>query len=175
MPVMANRFSGILIAGLVLGFAGCGGDSLTLPPTTGSLQVTTTTGGTEQDPDGYTIQVDAQDPQAIGVAATVTIEGLTPGAHSVLLGGMTSNCGVASQNPVSVTIVAGEMANAAFTLNCGGTTGTINVITQTSGPAPDANGYHVSLDGSDAGEIGVGASVTLGNLTPGSHVVGLTD
>jgi hypothetical protein len=172
--VMANRFSGLLAAGLALGLAACGGESLTLPPSTGSLQVTTSTGGTEPDADGYTVQVDAQEAVAIGTSATTTIENLTPGSHSVLLAGMAQNCSVVGSNPVPVTIVAGEMATAAFALDCGGTTGTLEITAQTSGPSPDGDGYAISVDGSDRGEIGANATVSLSNMPAGSHVVGLT-
>jgi hypothetical protein len=171
---MANRLPGFLVVGLSLGFAACGGDSLTIPPSTGNLQITTTTVGSDVDPDGYTLQVDALQPQTIGTTATVSVEQLTPGTHNVALGGLAANCSVAGDNPRSVTIAVGETTTAAFDLTCGGTTGALEVTAQTSGPSPDADGYAVSLDGTDRGPIGANAVLTLSNLTPGSHVVGLT-
>jgi hypothetical protein len=171
---MHNRLSGFLLVGLAAGFAGCGGDSLTLPPTTGELEITTTTGGTEPDADGYTVQIDARQPQAIGAAATIRVSDLEPGTHNVLLTGMAANCSIAGENPRTLTITAGETTTAAFELTCGGTTGALEITVQTSGDSPDADGYAISLDGTDRGPIAANAVVTLGSLAPGSHVVGLT-
>jgi hypothetical protein len=171
---MANRLLGSLVVGLSLGFAACSGENLTIPPSTGTLQITTTTVGSDLDPDGYTLQVDALQPQAIGSTATVSVEELTPGTHNVVLTGLAANCSVVGDNPRSVTIAVGQTTTAAFELTCGGTTGALEITAQTSGPAPDADGYAISLDGTDRGPIGANAVVTLGNLPPGSHVVGLT-
>ena len=171
---MANRLPGFLVVGLSLGFAGCGGESLTIPPSTGTLQITTTTVGSDLDPDGYTLQVDALQPQTIGATATVSVEELTPGAHNVGLTGLAGNCSVAGDNPRSVTIAVGQTTTAAFDVTCGGTTGSLEITTQTNGLVPDADGYAVSLDGTDRGPIAANAVLTLSNLPPGSHVVGLT-
>jgi hypothetical protein len=170
---MSIRLSGILVAGLSLGFVACGGDSLTLPPSSGDLEITTTTGGSEPDADGYTVQVDAQQPQAIATAGTLRVSDLTPGAHNVLLSGMAPNCSVAGDNPRSLTVAVGETTSATFELTCGSTTGGLEVTSQTSGADQDADGYSISVDGSDQGPLGANATVTLGNLAPGSHVVGL--
>jgi PKD domain-containing protein/Big-like domain-containing protein len=171
---MANRLAGFLLVGLSIGFAACGGDSLTLPPSSGTLQVTTATDGSEPDPDGYILQVDALQPQSIGASATTSVEQLAPGTHNVVLTGMAPNCSVVGDNPRSVTITVGETTTAAFELTCGGTTGALEITTQTNGPVSDADGYNISFDGSDRGLIGASATVTLSNLPAGSHVVGLT-
>ena len=170
----ANRLFGHVVAALALGIAACGGDSLTIPSNTGVLEVSTSTTGSEPDPDGYTLQVDADQPQAIGASATLQVQNLTPGTHNVLLSGMAANCSVSGDNPQTVTIAVGEKTSVAFALVCGATTGALQVTAQTSGPSPD-DGYSISLDGTDQGPIGANASVTLGNLAPGSHVVGLSD
>jgi hypothetical protein len=170
---MVNRLLGFLVVGLALGFVGCGGDSLTIPPTTGTLAiVTTTTEGPDADPDGYTVQVDALSPQTIGSAATLQVPELAPGPHSIVLTGLAANCAVA-ENPRTVNVVVGETTTATFAVTCGATTGALLVTTQTNGPSPDADGYTISLDGTETGVIVANGSVTLGNLTPGSHVVGL--
>jgi hypothetical protein len=171
--MMAHRLSGFLVVGICLGFAACGGDSITIPPTTGTLEITTATTGSEPDPDGYTLQVDTQQPQVIGSAATVRIDQLAPGPHSVLLSGLAANCTV-SDNPRTVNIVVGETSSALFELSCGATRGALEVTAQTNGPVPDADGYAVSFDGIETGPIGTNAAVTLNNLSPGSHVVGLS-
>jgi hypothetical protein len=172
--VTANRLLGHAVVGLALGIAACGGDSLTIPSNTGALEVTTSTAGSEPDPDGYTLQVDADQPQPIGASATLQIQNLTPGTHNVLLSGMAANCSVSGDNPQTVTITVGEKTSVAFALVCGATTGALQVTAQTSGPSAD-DGYSISLDGTDQGPLGANASVTLGNIAPGSHVVGLSD
>src|SRR5205809_7975506 len=63
-------------------------------PTTGSLSVTTATSGAsgDLDPDGYTVTLDGTTSRAIGINASVTFTGLTPGSHSVVLSGVAGNC-----------------------------------------------------------------------------------
>ncbi len=72
---------------------GGGGGGLT-EPTTGVLQVITSTIGTEPDADGYTVTLDDVDSGTIGPAARRTIEELEPGAHQVGLSGVagTARC-----------------------------------------------------------------------------------
>jgi hypothetical protein len=75
------------------------------------LSVYTTTQGPGDDPDGYTVRIDDGDWQAIGIDAALTVPGLAAGVHSVLLGGLASNCQIESwvyppQNPQNVTIDA---------------------------------------------------------------------
>jgi hypothetical protein len=171
--VTSSRLLGQFLAGLSLGLVACGGDSLTIPPTSGTLEITTATSGSEPDADGYTLQVDTRQPQSIGAAETVQIPDLSPGAHNVLLSGLASNCSVEGTNPRTVTIAVGETTSEQFQLSCGATTGSLEVIAQTTGESQDADGYAINLDGSDRGPLGVNSSVTLTNLVPGSHVVGL--
>lgn len=74
------------------------------------LFIYTTTLGPGADPDGYTVRVDDGDWQALapGVQATLTVPGLALGVHSVLLGGLASNCSIdwGGANPQNVTIDA---------------------------------------------------------------------
>jgi hypothetical protein len=120
------------------------------------------------------VQVDAEQPQAIGASATLDVADLSPGTHNVGLSGLAANCSVAGDNPQTVTITVGDKTSAAFNVVCGATTGALQVSAQTSGPAPDADGYSISLDGTDKGPLDANGSVTLSNLAQGSHVVGLS-
>ena len=66
---------------------GCrGGQDLTVTTNTGTLEITTSTSGAEQDPDGYSVQIDGEAPRAIGAAATLSTADVRPGNHTVLLG-----------------------------------------------------------------------------------------
>ena len=144
---------------------------------TGSIQVATTTnatGGGEIDPDGYTISVDGQPAQAIGANATLTVDGIVEGSHSVDLTGIAGNCGVGGQNPQPVNVLSGSTASLSFEITCSSGTGSIQVVTATGGAGTDPDGFAVLLDGTDRGPIGVTATSSLTGLTAGTHSIGLT-
>lgn len=73
-------------------------------------------------------------------------------------------------------------ATALLIASCGGgsgggltepTTGTLQVVTNTTGAELDSDGYTVMVDAVDSGPIGPAAQRTVPELTPGSHEVGL--
>jgi hypothetical protein len=161
---------------LLLALGGCGGDGsgIQLPPTTGTLQVTTTTTGDEPDPDGYTVRLDGGEGQAIGVAATIERSELEPRAdHTLLLEGLAPNCSV-EENPRTVPITAGQTTTTTFAVVCTATSGGVVITTATTGAAPDLDGYSVVLDGVDRGLIPANGQLSLTGLALGSHVVGLS-
>ncbi len=59
---------------LALAAAACGSDGSS-GPSTGSIAVTTTTGGSDLDPDGYGVAVDGGTAQAMGINDALTIDG----------------------------------------------------------------------------------------------------
>jgi hypothetical protein len=89
-------------------------------PTTGSIQVTTVATGTSLDPDGYLVSVDGGAAQLLDNNATLTVGGLLPGAHSVALTGIATNCQLTGENPASITVTAGVQAAVSFALDCPG-------------------------------------------------------
>src|SRR5438094_1406948 len=120
------------------------------PPQTGNLTVTTSTTGSNLDPDGYTATVDGGASQAIGTNGSVTFSGLSAGSHSVALSGLAANCSVSGANPQTVTVPSGGTATATFAVSCaatGGGNGTLTVTTSTTGSDLDPDGYTVTLDG----------------------------
>jgi Tol biopolymer transport system component len=145
-----------------------------VPPTTGTIEVTTSTGGTEQDADGYTLQIGEGSPEAIGAAATLTVPDISPGSYRVLLGGVNANCSLAGDNPRTVNVLAGETATLAFAVTCIATTGSLSISAVTSGPSPDGDGYAISIDGTDRGALGVNGAAIITEIPPGNHVVGLS-
>ncbi|MEA2712996.1 MAG: hypothetical protein QOK27_957 [Gemmatimonadales bacterium] len=175
---MSHRRPGIgaLFLLSALGVHACGGGDLTTPPTTGTLEVTTSTTGDQPDPDGYTVQVDAEPAQLIGSAATLRITEVAAGSHTIQLSGVAANCTVSSDNPRTVSVTAGEATAVTFAVACSAapSTGSLEVTSSIGGPSTDADGYTVTLDGVDRGPLGVSAAATLTGLTPGSHVVGLS-
>ena len=161
--------SSLLLLTLVVG---CGGDSVSTPGT-GALEVTTTTTGVEPDPDGYSIQIDAGGEQAIGAEGTLQVADVATGDHQVLLAGVASNCTVEGDNPRIVSLNSGQTATVSFSVTCAATTGGVQVTAATTGPSPDADGYTVTVDGTDKGVLGVNAAVPVAGLVPGDHVIGL--
>lgn len=161
----------LLLWSAPLTWLGCGGGGTDIPVP--ALSITTSTSGVELDADGYTVLLDGNSGQAIGLDASLTIEQLPEGPHSVGLTGLAANC-AAPNNPRQVTVQAGATASASFTVTCSATSGTIQVTTVTSGAGSDPDGYALLLDGGDRGPLGVSATITLAGVTAGGHLIGLT-
>src|SRR5439155_1751106 len=121
------------------------------PPTTGGLTVTTSTSGSDLDPDGYTVTVDAGNSQPIGPNSTgVTFTNLSAGNHPVVLSGVASNCSVSGGTSHTVTVIAGQTISHGFTVTCTAippTTGDLVVTTTTSGADLPPDGYTAIVNG----------------------------
>src|SRR2546425_1872173 len=85
-------------------------------PSTGSVQVTASTIGTDLDPDGYAVAVDGGVEQSLPVNGTSTFS-TSAGDHVIELGGVASNCSVA-KNPQTVSVTPGTTTEAAFQITC---------------------------------------------------------
>ncbi|MEA2722939.1 MAG: TolB protein, partial [Gemmatimonadales bacterium] len=151
---------------------GCGGEDLTAP-TSGTLEISTTTTGPEPDPNGYSVQVDDRPPRAIAPTAIFTLTNVTPGNHTVRLGEIAANCTVSVDNPQTVSITAGDTTPVGFSVACSPTTGSLRITAVTSGPSPDAGGYVVVVDGPPGRTLGANAAISI-NLPTGGHTVALT-
>jgi Tol biopolymer transport system component/preprotein translocase subunit YajC len=165
-----NR-AGCLAAATIAGI-GCGGEGLE-PPTTGTLEIAVITTGTEPDADGYSVSIDGGGELPLGVNGTLEQDDLSPGDHAVLLGGVAGNCTLAGDNPRTVSVTAGRTETITFDIVCAATTGSLTVTSSTTGTSPDADGYTISLDGTDRGVLGASGEATLGAIAPGDHLVGL--
>ncbi len=146
-------------------------------PSAGSVQVSTIMTGSGTDADGFALLLDGNEAGPIGVNATHTVGGIPAGPHSVGLSGLAANCQVAGENPRVLSVIPGETVQLDFELTCttpGPSSGTIEVVTATTGGGTDPDGFSLLLDGVDRGPIAVTASSSLGGLDPGSHTVGLT-
>src|SRR5438128_10380958 len=150
-------------------------------PTTGSLSVTTATSGAsgDLDPDGYTVGLAGTTSRAIGINASVTFTGLTPGSHSVVLSGVAGNCTVSGGTSRTVSVTAGSTASTSYSVSCAPSspgTGSLTVTTATSGASGDLDpdGYTVSVDGGMASQpIATNGSVTFTGPA-GDHSIALT-
>jgi hypothetical protein len=143
-------------------------------PTTGNLTVSTSTTGSNLDPDGYTATVDGGASQAIGTNGSVTFSGLSAGNHTVVLSGVARNCTVSGGTSRTVNVPGGGAATASFAISCTATTGNLTVSTSTTGSNLDPDGYSVTLDGGASQAIGTNGSVTFSGLSAGSHTVVLS-
>ena len=145
------------------------------PQETGALSITTSTTG--DDSDGYRVAVDGGARQPIGVQGTLTLLNVAAGAHSVRLMGLATGCTAAAPNPQQVTVAADATATVAFAVACAPqpTTGTVRVVTSTTGVTTDTDGYAFTLDGGAPQPIGGNTAVNLDNVPAGTHMVVLTD
>jgi hypothetical protein len=169
------RVLAVLAMASAVSWLGCGGGGSDIAgPEPGSLDVTITTVGPEPDVDGYTLSIDGAAPVAIAINASRHAEGMVPGPHTVALDGLAGNCTVATRAGVTVEVLAGAAAAVRFDVTCAATTGTIEVVTTSSGSPPDPDGYQLQLDGAPARAIGTSATVSIPGTAPGPHTVGLS-
>ena len=112
-------------AALLLMALSCKGSETAAPPTTGSIRVTAATGGTDLDPDGYTVALQGDtlsgtgsSSQPIAVNGTVTFSQLKPGTYSLALSGAVANCPVGGQDPRTVSVTAGGTTLTTFQVTC---------------------------------------------------------
>jgi hypothetical protein len=83
----------------------------------GALTVTTSTTGSNLDPDGYTVTVDGTASQLIPVNGSATFT-VPAGANPVALAGVASNCTVAGGNTSTATVPAGGTGTTTFAVSC---------------------------------------------------------
>ena len=147
-----------------------------LPPSTGSIKVTTTTSGSDQDQDGYAFSIDGGAAHTIGVNGSQTVNDIPAGTHTVVLSAAAQNCSVDATSR-SATVTVGATATVAFAITCTAippTVGSIRVSTSTTGANPDADGYQFAIDGGSGRAIGVSAAATVSNIPTGPHKVVLS-
>ena len=141
------------------------------------------TSGTNPDLDGYRVEVDAELPRAVAAEGSTTFSALSTGEHRVSLSGVAANCAVADSQVRHVVIEAGRTDTVAFAVDCGATSGSVQVRAVTTGEDLDPNGYTVLVDDvplatvTDTGvtELPVAAvrhQVALGGVTANCAVEG---
>jgi TolB protein len=148
---------------------------ITCSPLTGSVEVSTSTSGSDLDPDGYSVTI-LSDTKGIGINGSVTFSGLASGtSFDVTLSGVAENCASDGGNSkTSGPVVGGATIPVSFTIACTPLTGSLEVSTSTSGTGTDGNGYLVTV-GQDSRSIGVNDTVLFTGLAPGDHSIHLTD
>ncbi len=145
-------------------------------PGTGTLEITTSTTGSDPDADGYALSLDGAASQPIGPNAMLTLSNIPGGAHSIDLLGIAANCRLSDPNPRRVSVTAGGTTSVAFAVTCAPRppeTGDVRVSVSTSGSSQDTDGYTVSVDGGSGQSITANGSRTIPNLALGQHSVQL--
>jgi Tol biopolymer transport system component len=94
---------------------GCGGESITRP-TTGTLQVSVTTTGTDIDPDGFQLSVDGAPGQSLPANGTVTWTG-AGGSHTLAISGLAFNCDLIAA-PATATLTLGQTTHVDVSATC---------------------------------------------------------
>jgi hypothetical protein len=168
-PLLLRCLLGFALS-TALGLAACSerGTGVEVP----DLEITTSTTGTDLDPDGYSLRLDDDEDRPMELVDTIDIAGLTEGDHDVSLGGASGNCTVQGENPRTVHIVSGGTVETNFQVVCGPLGATLIVTTTTTGEAPDTDGYEVTVDEGPARPAAANDSVSIG-LPAGSHQVAL--
>lgn len=103
---------------LLLAIAACSSTDLPENSPLGSLKVTTVTGGTGTDPDGYNLMLDSVVSVAIGTNGSATVPNLTPGDIVVELTNVAGNCTVSDPQRRTLTIQDDVITQAVFAVNC---------------------------------------------------------
>jgi YVTN family beta-propeller protein len=147
------------------------------PPAPGSLRITTNTTGSDLDIDGYTFAIDGAAAGSIGINTSVTVGGLVPGSHQVVIGGIAANCTLAGGTTRSVTITSGALTDLQLAVTCQGTSptvvATVPLLGAPYGVAVSAAGviYAAQIGGStlargDLDTRTFTSSVTVGSTPP---------
>ena len=106
-----------LLAAVPCALPACSDDDPADPSVEGTIEVTTLTEG-DGAPASYTIQLNDEPPQEIGVSATLRFPDLDPGEHSLLLSGLPDHCAVEGANPRNVDVTAGQTVVSEFEVTC---------------------------------------------------------
>jgi Tol biopolymer transport system component len=102
-----------------------------------------------------------------------TFPGLPVATYGLRLDGLSSNCQVTSSNPRQVAVVANQVTVVTFTIVCTRRVGSLRVVTITTGPDADPDGYMVAVDGGSH-PLAVNGTATLAGIGEGSRLVTLS-
>jgi len=86
--------------------------------TDGILKTIITTSGSGTDPNGYKLTIDGSNNTAVDTADTVFTRGLEQGTHDAKVTDIADNCSIASENPRTVNISAGDTTSTTFGVTC---------------------------------------------------------
>lgn len=150
-----------------------------LPPATGNatgnVVVQASTVGADLDPDGYTVTLDSVDTRPVATNGSVTFTEVWPGRHTVTLRGVAANCAASGANPRTVMVPARGTDSTTFSVSCTATTGTLEVITATTGSDLDPDGYTVIVGDNDfTSPIGTNDTIRFTGVAAANQTVALS-
>jgi pimeloyl-ACP methyl ester carboxylesterase len=122
------------------------------PP--GSLGVFTLTSGSNLDPDGYVVNLDGSNGQAVGINGSVGFSGIAAGDHTLELSGIASNCAMIGPNRRTVRVPGGGAAESTFHVGCGTSTRAQPTLTTSAIPTTATLGEFIN----DVATLASGAS-----------------
>jgi Tol biopolymer transport system component len=166
-----------LIGTMSLILSNCGQGEDLAGPDPAALQVITQTSGTGTDPDGYTLSIDGRQPVPIALIDTLLESGVTPGEHTVDLGGISAGCTVQGGGSRTLIAAAGTTASADFAVICTAPeapVGAMVVAVSTSGVDLDSDGYLVAIDPSIRLAVGSSDQVRIDGVAAGQQLVRLS-
>ena len=94
------------------------GSRLPNQPSTGSLEITTTTSGSPSTGDSYSYVLDGNPAQPIDFNTTIHLTDLFVGSHTVELTGLPEGCTTASPNPTTVGVTSDVPGTVTFAVSC---------------------------------------------------------
>lgn len=161
----------LTLAALAL-LSGCGDTFFLSTDSSGRLEVIISSSGDGMDEDGFTITVDGGVTRFYSGGGHVTLTGLTPGRHSLRLGGLSENCTVLGANPRTVDVGADGTAAVTFDLYCTrATTGALEITVVTRGEPADTDGYLLVVGEGGTRAIPSNAIETFRGMPGGEHLV----
>ena len=112
------------------------------PRTTGDLQLTVTTTGQDQDPNGYLVLISGLGAIFVPTNTSQTIPFLPAGTYSISLSDVASNCTAGpAQN---ITITAGQTTTVSFGVTCT-PVAILKVVSSVTGTEADPDGFLVNV------------------------------
>lgn len=155
---------------VVLSGTACGTDNLPSRPDFGIVNISVSETGGDVDLDGFEVVLDGVQLQTVPTPTGFANFYASPGAHTVELRNVASNCTVSGPNPRPVTIVFGQTASLEFGVVCLATGVVITTRTAGSDIPPL---YRVAVDTPMPVDVPVNGTLTVGRLAAGFHTVTL--
>lgn len=122
----------------------------------------------------YGISVDSGTPRMVSVFEDVSfiMHGMAQGRHHVEVRDLPSTCN-AGANKRELSLRGNDTALVVFDIQCSRVSGDLRVVTTTTGPDPDDNGYIVTINGFDVASVAPTGSVTIPFINPGTYSIAL--
>ena len=137
------------------------------------LRVGTVTTGLDPDVDGYVVSVDGLLGGIVGANGSLEVTRLAAATHVVSLSAVAPNCTIAD-NPRSLVVGPGAIADVIFSVACVAATGVIEVTAATSGIDLDGDGYMVQVDSDTSRPLPINGTVRFPGVPGGTHTVTLS-